>query len=204
MENISSEKSQSFYNQVGELLLDFLETLIIATAIFVVVYNFLMQPHSVIGASMEPNFYDGDYILTDKITYRLQQPQRGDVVVFRYPNDLSVDYIKRVIGLPGENVLIENGAVTIFNTDNPDGLKLKEPYLPSDTYTSGGPYFPEGKKTLVPLNSYFVLGDNRTRSSDSRFWGTMPKDDVVGKAWFRYWPFVRAGFMGTYHYLTGS
>lgn len=185
----------SVYRTLGEFLLDLLETFIIAIGLFVIIYNYLVQPNSVIGSSMEPNFHDGQYILTDKLSYRLREPERGEVVVFKYPKDESLDYIKRVVALPGERVLIKNNNITIFNDDRPQGFKLNEKYLSDGVQTDGGPVFPEGKETVVPKNTYFVLGDNRSRSSDSRSWGTVPKSDFVGRVIFRYWPFSTFGII---------
>ena len=105
------------YKVLGEFFLDLAETFIIAIGLFIIIYNFLVQPNSVIGSSMEPNFEDGEYILTDRLSYRLREPKRGEVVVFKYPKDESLDYIKRIVALPGEKVLIENNTVTIFQKE---------------------------------------------------------------------------------------
>ncbi|OGB63600.1 signal peptidase I [candidate division CPR3 bacterium GWF2_35_18] len=180
---------------LGEFFLDLAETFIIAIGLFIIIYNFLVQPNSVIGSSMEPNFEDGEYILTDRLSYRLREPKRGEVVVFKYPKDETLDYIKRIIALPGERVLIENNTVTIFNGQNPKGFKLDESYLADYIDTQGGIIFPEGKETVVPNDAYFVMGDNRPRSSDSRSWGTVPKTDLIGRVIFRYWPFDKLGLV---------
>lgn len=181
-------KEPNAFKLLGEFLLDLAETFIIAIGLFVIIYNFLIQPNSVLGSSMEPNFYDGEYIITDKISYRIGEPQRGDIVVFRFPKDESLDYIKRIIGLPGESVMISDNTVTIYNEEYPAGFVLDEAYLPEETVTNGGSIFPENQKTVIPYDSYFVMGDNRLRSSDSRSWGTVPEKDLIGKVLFRYWP----------------
>ena len=168
-------------------IVDVIETVVVAAAIFVVVYLFLLQPHQVKGASMEPNFHDGEYILTDKISYRFGEPKRGDVVVFKAPTNPDVDFIKRIIALPGEKLEITNNKITIFNDENTDGFTLSEPYEVM-TPIAGGSHIREGKIVEVPKDSYFVFGDNRTHSFDSREWGALPKKDIVGKAWVRYWP----------------
>ena len=130
---------------------------------------------------MEPNFYDHEYLIINEIGYRLDDPNRGDIIVFKYPKDPSQYFIKRIIGLPGETVSFAQGHAIITNKDHPDGLILNEPYLASPTETLGQP------KTLGS-DEYFVLGDNRTASSDSRVWGILPTNDIVGRVWVRVFP----------------
>ncbi len=173
----------SFWSTV----VDIIETIVVAAAIFVVVYLFLLQPHQVKGASMEPNFHDGEYILTDKISYRFGEPKRGDVVVFKAPTNPDVDFIKRIIALPGEKLKINNNRVVIFNDEHPKGFTLSESFEVMKP-TAGGSHIKEGKVIEVPAGNYFVFGDNRTHSFDSREWGPLPKKSIVGKAWLRYWP----------------
>jgi signal peptidase I len=178
----------SFFRRLGNIFLDVIETVVIALAIFVIIYLFLFQPHQVRGNSMYPNFHDADYLLTDKISYRLSSPKRDDIVIFVAPKNEDYDYIKRVIGLPGEKVsLNENNQVLI------DSQILTEPYLPEGTETYGGNFLEIGETITVPENQYFVLGDNRNHSSDSRDWGFVPKENIIGKAWLRYWPLDRMG-----------
>ncbi|OHB18049.1 MAG: signal peptidase I [Parcubacteria group bacterium RIFCSPHIGHO2_01_FULL_45_26] len=155
-----------------------LEIVIVALITVFIIRNFLIQPFLVNGASMEPNFNDGDYLLIDEITYRFRQPQRGEVVVFRYPNDRSVFFIKRIIGLPGETVAIRDNAAYINN------VELKEDYLPP-IKTSG-----RTELALGP-DEYFVLGDNRSFSFDSRNWGSAKFDDIIGIARVRIFPFTQ-------------
>jgi signal peptidase I len=180
----------SFFKRLGTIFLDVLETVVIALAIFVIIYLFLFQPHQVRGNSMYPNFHDADYLLTDKISYRLSQPKRDDVVIFVAPKNEEYDYIKRVIALPGEKVSINDSNQVLVENQIVD-----ETYLPEDTKTYGGNFLEIGGTVTVPDNQYFVLGDNRSHSSDSRDWGFVPKENLVGKAWFRYWPLDRMGLV---------
>jgi len=173
--------------------------LIVAIAVAVVwpVRYFLVQPFFVKGASMEPTFDDGQYLVIDELSYRLHEPSRGDVVVFRYPLDPSQYYIKRVIGLPGETVEVAGGRVKIYNNDHPLGFVLDESsYLPPNVITS------VDVKETISDKAYFVMGDNRSASSDSRRWGTVPADNIVGRVWFRAWPpqTVRAFPAPSYNY----
>ena len=126
------------------------------------------------GNSMEPNLSDGQYIIINKLVYQLREPQRGDVVVFQYPHDPSRDFIKRVIGIPGDEVAVTRGAISI------NGQPVEEPYI-----AQPGSY--SGRWTLGP-DQFFVLGDNRNNSSDSHNWGVLPRDNLVGRAWVIYWP----------------
>jgi len=180
----------SIFRRLGSIFLDFVETVVIALAIFVIAYLFLFQPHQVRGSSMYPNFHDNDYILTDKISYRLNQPKRGDVVIFVAPQNEDYDYIKRIIGIPGDTVEITNDYRVKLN-----GEILNEPYLPADYQTFGGTFLATGKPIAVPQDEYFVLGDNRNHSSDSREWGFVPRKNIIGKAWFRYWPINQMGLI---------
>jgi len=158
---------------------------IISLAIIIPIRYFLIQPFFVQGASMEPNFLDGDYLIVDEISYRFEVPQRGDVIIFRYPLDQSEFFIKRVIGLPGETIKIQDGRVFIYNQENPQGVILNEAqYLP-DVYTAGD------MEIVLKAGEYFVLGDNRGSSSDSRRWGVLPQNLIIGKAWIRAWPVSR-------------
>jgi signal peptidase I len=168
--------------QLFAFFTDIFETIIIALAIFLVVYLFLVQPHRVQGDSMLPNFKNGELILTDKISYRIRPPQRGDVIVFKAPYDKSKDFIKRIMVLPGEKIKVENGGIFI------NDQKLFESYLPSSTQVQGGSYLKEGEEYTVPQGNYIVFGDNRAHSSDSREFGPIPKKDIIGKAFFVYWP----------------
>jgi signal peptidase I len=135
---------------------------------------------------MVPSFSQGDYLLVDELSYYFREPQRGEVVVFHYPNDESTYFIKRIIGLPGERAVVKDGKVIIINREYPEGKILDEPYLPRDTATTGRP----GGKTEFNLlaNQYLVLGDNRSYSFDSRDWGVLARKEIVGLTRLRLWP----------------
>lgn len=161
---------------------EILPTIIIALAIFAIIYQFLVQPHRVDGQSMEPTFQNGDLILSDKISYRFSNPKRGDVIVFPAPQAPDKDYIKRIIGLPGERIRVNEGRVYI------NDIPLDESYLSDPFETEGNVVIRENEEFLIPVNEYVVMGDNRRHSSDSRSWGTVHKDVIIGKIWLRYWP----------------
>lgn len=179
---------------IGRFVLDFIETIVTALAIFIVVYLFLFQPHQVKGNSMTTSLpgslFDGEYILTNKITYRFNPPQRGDVIIFKAPENQEYDYIKRIIGLPEETIMIKAGKVFIN-----DNLIDESGYLDQNFYTTTGRFAKEGEEIAVPEAKYFVIGDNRSHSSDSRDWGFISKKDIIGKAWFRYWPVTKLGLI---------
>ncbi len=168
--------------------LEVLETVAVAVAVVVLVRTFVAQPFLVRGSSMEPNFHNQDYLLVDELTYHLRKPERGEVIVFHDPFDQSIYYIKRIIGLPGEDVTVKDGQVTVSTTGS-DGrreeMMLSEPYIrPSNLQH-------DGHVTLGP-NQYFVAGDNRGFSFDSRSWGPLPGNDIVGLVRFRLWPLNQA------------
>lgn len=143
---------------------------------------------------MVPTFENRDYLIVDELTYRLHEPSRGDVVIFRYPNDPSKFFIKRMIGLPGETVRVSGDTVTIKNADSPEGFTLAEPYIKN--HMSGTQVI---ERTLKS-DEYFVMGDNRPASSDSRFWGPVPKEDLVGRAFLRLYPLKELSvFPGEHH-----
>lgn len=165
---------------------DIIKVTAIALVLAGLVRYFLIQPFFVEGASMEPNFSNGEYLLIDEISYYFKPVGRGEVIVFHYPLNESKYYIKRVIGLPNETVEIKNGKVIIYNDGNPDGFFIDENYLLREGITTG-----DIKKKLG-RSDYFVLGDNRLASSDSRQWGTLPANDIVGRVWLRAWPVAKA------------
>jgi signal peptidase I len=175
--------------RLAAFFFDVLEVVVLAIALFLFTYLLAFQPHKIDGASMEPNFHDQEYLLTDKINYKIlkKPPRRGEVVVFKPPNERDKEYIKRIIGLPGEKVSVREGHVYI------NGELLEESYI--DRQTKGAVFLPEGGEVTVPPDYYFVLGDNRTNSSDSRYFGFIPKSDIVGRAWLLYWPIGRAGLV---------
>lgn len=160
---------------------------VISLAIIIPIRYFLVQPFFVKGASMEPNFEDGDYILIDEISYRFKDPERGDVVVFRFPEDRSQFFIKRVIGLPNETIEIKDDKIIVYNIKNPQGFVLPENYLDKDQHTMGR------MRIKLDPDEYFVMGDNRLRSSDSRRWGALNRSLITGKVFFRAWPIRELG-----------
>ncbi len=162
---------------------DVSKIVIIALLIVVPIRYFVFQPFFVRGQSMEPSFYNGDYLIVDEITYQFRDPQRGEAIVFKYPNDPDQRYIKRIIGLPGETVEIENGQVIVCRDGIPQVLDESE-YLAESVSTIGD------MEIRLDDNEYFVLGDNRSVSSDSRRWGPVPEKDVIGRVFLRAWPFA--------------
>lgn len=175
-------EERNLLQRITSFVGDLIETFVMAGAIFVVVYFFLVQPHQVTGNSMLPNFEHGEYILTDKVSYHFRPPKRGEVVVFKAPKTQEKDFIKRIIALPGETLKIERGEIFVNQKE------LAEDYLPANTITLPKSLANEGQEIVVPLDEYFVLGDNRQYSSDSRDWGTVPRHLIIGRAWFLYWP----------------
>ncbi len=181
----------------GGFIFEIGKTIVIAIALVLVIRFFLIQPFYVKGASMEPNFHDHEYLVIDEISYRLHQPERGDVIVIRYPRDPSQFFIKRLIGLPGETIEIHRDEVVI-TTAGSQTIVLSEPYLAPDTPTTG-----EIRLTLAS-DEYFVLGDNRTASLDSRSFGAVKKSYVVGRTWIRVWPFDRFRIFKNINYPTSA
>ncbi len=161
---------------------------LIALLIVLPVRWFIAQPFIVSGSSMEETFHNNDYLIVDQISYRLDDPKRGDVVIFRYPIDTSKFFIKRIIGLPGETVSVDGQTVTIINSEHPEGFVLTEDYANIGTKDNDN-------KVTLKENEYFVLGDNRDHSSDSRVWGILPKEDIIGRALLRLYPPTQASLM---------
>jgi signal peptidase I len=154
---------------------------IIALLIVIPIRLFIAQPFIVSGASMADTFHTGEYLIVDQLTYHLEAPARGDVVIFRYPKDPSKFFIKRVIGLPGETVTIEDSNVTITNEAEPNGFILEEPYIKSMRSIGR-------TEEVLGEREYFVMGDNRDESSDSRAWGVLQEERIVGRAYVRLFP----------------
>jgi signal peptidase I len=187
------KKVMSFLSETGK-------TILLSLIAVYLIRSFIVQPFYVRGASMEPNFEDGEYLIVNEIGYScvpyvnycFGQPQRGDVVVFRYPLDPSEYFIKRVIGLPGDIVEIQNGHVVV------NGKELGEAYIPSGVFTYGN------AKITLAKGEYYVLGDNRLASSDSRRWGILPARNIIGRVWFRGWPVSRIGIIPEPSYATGN
>jgi signal peptidase I len=167
------------------IFIEVVQVLVVSIAIIVPVRLFLIQPFYVQGASMEPNFFDHEYLIIDEISYRFNDVARGEVVVFHYPNDPSQFYIKRVIGLPGETVEIAGGQVKIYNDAYPNGKVLDErSYLDQDATAAT-------QTVTLKDSEYYLLGDNRSASFDSRFFGPVKRDHIVGRVWIRGYPIDR-------------
>ncbi len=164
-------------------LWDTIKFIIIAALIVIPIRMFIFQPFIVSGESMHPTFNNADYLIIDEISYRFKQPERGDVVVFRYPNDPDRFFIKRIIGLPGETITFKDRSVFIKDKENRTETKLDEPYLSQITIPG------EKKEVVITEGNYFVMGDNRGFSSDSRAWGLLPKENITGVAKLRLLPF---------------
>lgn len=174
-------------------LFDLAKTGVIVFVIAFCLRYFAVQPFIVDGESMMPNYVNNEYILAEKISYLTGTPKRGDVIVFRYPNNPSVSYIKRIIGLPGETVKIENNTVSITNDKNQSSVVLNEKYLPGDILTLAEGTQSGAYSIKVAPNDYFVMGDNRQHSSDSREWGLLPKSNIIGRSWLTILPTTRFG-----------
>ena len=156
---------------------------LMALAIVIPLRTFVAEPFIVSGASMDPTFETGQYLVVDQLSYDFNTPQRGDVVIFKYPNDPKLYFIKRIIGLPGETLSMDTGKVTIINKDSPAGLLLPEPYITKDHQTS------DTFSIKLGPTEYFVMGDNRPQSSDSRSWGPLESKFIIGRPILRLIPF---------------
>lgn len=179
----SLQDQGSFLNKSSNFVVEIIKVVVISLAIIIPIRYFLIQPFYVKGASMEPNFYDYEYLIIDEISYRFHNPTRGEVIVLEDPRNPTRFFIKRVIGLPGEEVNIQDGQITIFNSENPEGVVLdEEKYLPNEVRTSGN------IDVVLGEDQYYVLGDNRSASLDSRIIGPITKDEIIGRTWLRAWP----------------
>jgi signal peptidase I len=156
------------------------EVVIISFISITLVYKFVAQPFIVNGASMEPTFLNNDFLLVDELVYRFREPVRGEVIVFKNPRNEDEYYIKRIIGLPGESIIIESGSVFV------EGERLDEEYLSEANMSVPGSYEFE-----LGLDEYFVMGDNRLESADSRLWGPLDEEKIIGTVRFRFWPAKR-------------
>lgn len=173
----------TIFKRITSFFADTIQTIVLAGAIFAIIYLFLFQPHQVVGDSMLPNFHNGEYLLTDKVSYRIREPERGEVIVFKAPNDPEKDYIKRIVAEPGETIKIEKGIIFV------NEMRIDEnSYLSGETRTFAGQNIREGIEYKAPEGSYFVFGDNRGNSSDSREWGFIKKDAIIGRSFLVYWP----------------
>jgi len=171
-------------------LIEIIEVTIIALVAVFLVRTYLFQPFLVSGASMETNFSHGDYILVDELTYYFKEPSRGEVIIFRYPKDEATYFIKRIIGLPGETVEIFDNHITIYNGNNPKGIALDESYIGRGTAVlpCSSEQGRSNTKFSLKEGEYFVMGDNRLASFDSRCWGAIQDEHIIGIARLRLWP----------------
>ncbi|MDI6717488.1 MAG: signal peptidase I [Patescibacteria group bacterium] len=169
---------KSFFYTLREIL----EIVIVAILVVVGVRSFLIQPFLVDGSSMEPNFQSGDYILINEVSLRFREPERGEVIVFHYPGNENTYFIKRIIGLPNERVSVKDSRVYISNNQDEKSFLVNEKYLPEQLKTAGN------KEIILKSGEYFVMGDNREASFDSRQWGPLKKSEIVGMVWLRLWP----------------
>lgn len=177
---------------VGNFFLEIAQIAVLALVIILITRHFLILPFIVKGASMEPNFHDNEYLIVDEVTYRLREPERGEIVVFHPPTSEKQYYIKRIIGLPKERVEVKDGKVTIYSDTYPSGVVLQEEYL---TETTNG----SDSVTLGP-DQYYVMGDNRNASLDSRSFGALPEKNIIGRVWIRGLPLEKAGTFMTPEY----
>ncbi len=172
---------------VGEIILEFVQSIVLAVSVFVLVYLFLVQPNEVKGSSMSPTLKDGQYLFTDKLSYQLGKPNRGDIIVFKAPesepcSSEGCEYIKRIIGMPGDHVMVKDGQVFVNNK------MISNTFLPKEFVTEPGSYLQEGLEVTVPEGQYLPLGDNRSYSKDGREFGPVKKSSIVGRGFFVYWP----------------
>lgn len=175
---VENEKTEN--SSLGQSIKELVRFVIIALLVVIPIRFLVVEPFVVSGSSMSPTFENRDYLIIDKFTYKFTEPERDDVVIFRYPNDQTKFFIKRIIALPNETVDMKNGVVTITNTENKKGFRLEEPYIKN--IPNSDAYFE------LKGDEYFVMGDNRNYSSDSRFWGPVKRKLIVGKAFLRLLP----------------
>ena len=194
-ENTNDEVyEKGFLGKIALFFLELIKIAILAGITIFVIRALIFKPFYVKGQSMEPNFYEKDYLIIDEVTYRFREPERWEIIVLKSP--VSTDfYLKRVVGLPGERVKVENGKVIIYNDANPKGIILNETYL-SSISTSGSVSFTLGD------DQYFVLGDNRGASFDSRSFGAISRSAIIGRVWLRGWPFSRISSFDLPQYTT--
>jgi signal peptidase I len=170
---METEEKENFFKEIIKFIL-------LSLVIVVPIRTFIAEPFIVSGSSMLPTFETGNYIIVDELSYRLEEPQRGEVVIFKYPNDPKQYFIKRIIALPNETIEIKNGEIYIKNQKYPEGFQLEEEYIvfrKEDSFNLN-----------LSDDEYFVMGDNRPASSDSRIWGALPRDLIVGRAFIRLLP----------------
>lgn len=183
------EEESSFGSKFKRNAIELIEFAAVMAAILVVIRFFVAEPHKVSGRSMVPNFHDKDYIITNKLATKISTLSRGEVIILTNPRNKDQVFIKRIIGMPGERVKLDNGLVYI------NGKQLPEGYLPLGLKSPGETFLQDGEEILVPPDAYFVMGDNRTASSDSREFGPVTKNLIIGQALLRYWPLDKLGLI---------
>lgn len=188
-EMVDSKRLSSGGGSFLLIFLDLLQVVVIAAVIIVPVRLWVVKPFVVKGASMEEAFHQNDYLVIDQISYKFRDIQRGEVVVFHPPERVSQHYIKRVIGLPGETIEIEDGEITIYNDEYPNGTLLRENYITEETLVD------EPVSEVLGEDEYYVLGDNRDASLDSRRLEAIPAEAIVGRAWLRGLPIEDFGMI---------
>lgn len=177
------KKKESSDVGIGSFVWELFKILVISMVIIIPFRLYVAEPFIVSGYSMVPNFHDREYLVVNKAGYLMHEPTRGDVVVLKYPKNEKEYFIKRIVGLPGETVRVSQGKVIVINSQYPDGHTLDETYLPEGLLTTGGM-----EELTLKEDEFYVLGDNRGASLDSRVWGVLPKKDIVGKAFIRVLP----------------
>lgn len=182
--------SESSLESIGLFIWDLVKVFAVAfILVWLIIRPLIAEPFIVSGSSMVPNFHNKEYLIVEKLSYRFGSPERGDVIVFKYPNDPSQYFIKRIIGLPGERVRIADGRVYIHNQEHPEGFRLNEDFIDNQPVTFGG------TETTLGTDQYYVLGDNRLQSSDSRVWGVLERKEFIGKVWIRVLPLSKFGII---------
>ncbi len=178
----NKRKVTEIFGSIGKAIYSLIETVLVALVLAIVLYLFIMTPHEVVGNSMHPTYKNGEFLMANKISYRMSEPQRGDVIIFKFSD--TQDFIKRIVGTPGDEIMIKDAKMYI------NGELLDESsYLAESVITNGGSYLHEGQTITIPDGQYFVCGDNRTNSSDSREFGPIEESKIKGKAWIVYYPF---------------
>ncbi len=189
--NPEPSQEQGFLGKAASFFLELIKIALLAGITIGFVRYFLFKPFYVKGQSMEPNFYERDYLIIDEITYRFRKPERGEIIVFLSPINRD-HYLKRVIGLPGERIRVENNKVIVYNVENPEGVLVEENYIGESTPGSSNYTLGDGQ--------YFVMGDNRDASFDSRRFGPIDDSVIIGRVWLRGWPFTRVSTFSTPSY----
>lgn len=191
-EPLQNQNGQGALVNIGLFILELIKIGLMAGLTIWMVRYFLFKPFYVKGQSMEPNYFEKEYLIIDELTYRFREPVRGEVIVLKAPVAENNFYLKRIVGLPGERVKVEDFKVIIYNQEYPEGKVVEENYLTEST--------PGSISVTLGPSQYFVLGDNRDSSFDSRRFGPIEKKDIVGRTWLRGWPVTRVGILTTPKY----